>query len=717
MLAATPLCALTQAPLVRLAQPIDETRVVTLAGNVHPLARGDFDQGAVSGETRLERLLLVLVPTAAQQSALDTLVEAQHNPGSPLFHHWLTPAEYGTRFGVSAQDRARVTAWLASHGFQVEEIPAGRRLVIFSGTAGQVTEAFHTEIHRYRVNGAEHLANALNPQIPVALAGMVGGVVSLHDFRRKSQIKARKAMGTKPEYSSGSTHYLFPGDFAAIYDLNSLYEAGTTGAGTSIAIVGRSNINVGDVAAFREIAALAANTPAVILAGADPGLVKGDQDEATLDVEWSGAVAPGAVVKLVAGASTATTDGVDLAAQYAVNHAVAPVVSTSYGSCEREMSATELNFYDALWEQAASQGMSVFVASGDAGAADCDSATEASGSGAGVNGLCSSPYATCVGGTEFNEGSVPGRYWAGSNSGSYASALSYIPEEAWNESALDGGTGLWATGGGESEVYAAPAWQEGVIWTDHAMRAVPDVALAAAEHDGYVVAENGSHWVVSGTSVAAPSFAGVMALVVQANRGTGQGSANAGLYALVNAELSPFHTTESGNNSVPGVLGFTASGAAYNQATGLGSVDGAVLVSEWGTGGGTGKPAAALTLKAQSSLVVAQGASTTMSLTVETGGSFSGPVRLQVSGLPAGVTAKWSANPVTPAASVSTNQGLLTLTVSPTARAGSTSLVVTATGDGLTASQNLTLQVQQTVIRLHPRVGSQCGFCLGPRPL
>jgi subtilase family serine protease len=777
----------------RIAAPIDEVQVVTLEGNVHPLARGEFDLGAVGEETPLGRMILLLEPTTSQQAELDALVEAQHDPGSPLFHRWLTPAEFGARFGASQQNLARVAGWLEGQGFTVEEIAASNRLIVFSGTAGQVDEAFHAAIHRYRVGSAEHIANAENPRIPASLAGIVGGVVSLHDFRRTPEMSARSRLAAPPQYSSGSTHYLFPADFAAIYDLNPLYSAGTTGAGTSIAIVGRSNINLSDVAQFRAMAGLAASQPAVILAGADPGLVTGDQDEATLDVEWSGAVAQAAAVKLVVGDSSATTDGVDLSAEYIVNHAAAPVVSTSYGSCEQQMGTTELAFYNSLWEQAASQGMSAFVASGDAGAAGCDVGSDSYGSGAVVNGLCSSTYATCVGGTEFNEGSNPAQYWSAANSAGYGSALGYMPEEAWNESALEGGTGLWATGGGASSVYAQPAWQKGVSGASGGMRAVPDVALSAAGHDGYMIAENGSYWIISGTSAASPSFAGMMALVVQSQGGAGQGNANAGLYPLLDAPRNPFHATQLGNNSVPGVTGFTAGGAAYNLATGLGSVDGALLVSSWGaetdeaasvdfaltasTGGGTaaigdtvafainatasgaarsaialtatapagitvavapssivpgtaatvtvaaGSTAAtgaqslvitgtdasgaqsvpyALTVTAPptltltaaaSSIAVARGASSTVSFTAATGGPFSGSIGLAVSGLPAGVTAKWSANPIAPATGASANQVTLTLYASALARVGSAGIAVAATGGGLRAAQTVTVQV------------------------
>ncbi len=565
------------------AAAIDESHRVTLAGNVPLPARSGIDEGAIPPGTRLDRLLLVLRSSPQQQSALDELVNAQQDPYSPLDHRWLTPEEFGARFGAGNEQLAQVAGWLTAHGFTVDEIPAGRRLVIFSGTAGQVLSAFHTELHRYRVNGAEHIANAQDPQIPAALAGVVEGVVSLHDFRRQSEIRTRSLLDAEPEYTAGSTHYLFPADFATIYDLDPLYSAGTDGAGSSTAIAGRSNIDPGDVATFRSIAGLPANTPAVIVDGTNPGLAGSDQLESTLDVEWSGAVAPMAEVNLVIAASTAATDGVDLASAYIVNHAAAPVVSVSYGSCEQDMGSAELAFYNALWEQAASQGMSVFVASGDAGAAGCQAGGDSMGSQAAVNGLCSSPYATCVGGTEFNEGTDPAQYWSAANAANYGSALSYIPEEVWNESALNGGTDLWASGGGMSVVYAQPEWQAGTSGAGAAnrMRAVPDVALSAADHDGYFMVEGGTYWIVSGTSVAAPAFAGVMDLVVNKHGGTGQGHANPGFYSLAAAANSPFHATGQGNNSVPGVAGFTANGAAYNLATGLGSVDAALLVNGW----------------------------------------------------------------------------------------------------------------------------------------
>lgn len=703
---------------------LDESKAITLPGNVHPLARPEFRLSPVDPRTRLDRMMLLLKPSPARQSALEGLLAAQQNPASPLYHRWLTPAQYGELFGAAPQDIARVTAWLTGHGFLVEDVPPSRRIIVFTGSAAQVAETFHTEIHLYRVTGALHIANAENPQIPSTLESAVAAVVSLNDFRHRSEIASRKplaltrSISTRPQagqsrgagadrplFNSGVSHSLFPADFATIYDLVPVYSAGASGAGAGIAIPARSNIVTGDVAAFRSTANLAANPPAVILAGVDPGLVAADQDEATLDAEWAGAVAPSARVKLVVAASTATTDGIDLAAEYIVDHVLAPVVSVSYGSCEQEMGATELAFYNRLWEQAASQGMSVFVASGDAGAAGCSAGSDAAGSAAAVNGLCTSPYATCVGGTEFDEGSDPGRYWSAANGAQQNSALQYIPEVVWNESGLNGGAGLWASGGGASLVGAQPAWQTGLSGVASAagMRAVPDVALSAAAHDGYVVFENGSYWVVSGTSAASPAFAGLMALIVS-RMGEGQGSANQGLYALKSAEVDPFHATPAGNNSVPGVTGFAANGAAFSLATGLGSVDGALLVNTWAAM----KPAASLTLSISAEALVLNGGSSSLGLSAATGGMFSGQIAFSVSGLPAGVTAEWSANAASTLAGATSTLATLTLRSSARALPGSYSITVSVTGGGLADSRRITITIPRPARCRYGLLNARC---------
>jgi subtilase family serine protease len=271
--------------------------------------------------------------------------------------------------------------------------------------------------------------------------------------------------------------------------------------------------------------------------------------------------------------------------------------------------------------------------------------------------------------------------------------LGYIPETVWNESGNSGGAWLWASGGGVSQVYKQPAWQNGVNGAAAAngMRAVPDVSLSAASHDGYIISENGSNWIVSGTSAAAPSFAAMMALVVEASGGMGQGNANTSLYPLAASASSPFHATTQGNNSVPGVAGFTAGGQTYNLATGLGSVDAALLVSSFAS---AATPPPTLSFAAvPSPIVILQGSAGSVQLTAATGGSFTGDVTLSVAGLPAGVSVVWSNNPIVPQAG--TGSATLTLSASPLAQAASASVVITAQGSGLTATRQVTLQVEQ----------------------
>jgi pseudomonalisin len=721
------------APVSRpvLARPtpvIDEKNAVTIPGNVHPLARPEFRISPVDPRARLDRMLLLLKPSPARHAALNELIAAQQNPASTLYHHWLTPAQYGQLFGAAPEDIAQVKAWLSGHGFMIEDVAPGRRVVVFAGSAAQVADTFHTGMNLYRIGGTLHVANSENPQIPAVLQSVVAGVVSLNDFRKRSEIASRKPLpasrstplspqavpslrpgvakpAAQPLFDSGGSHYLFPADFATIYDLNPVYSAGTTGTGASIAIAARSNIVPGDVTAFRSTAGLGPSQPEVIFAGFDPGLVAGDQEEATLDVEWSGAVAPSAAVKLVIAASTATTDGIDLAAEYMVDHALAPVVSVSYGGCEQEMGATELAFYNGLWEQAASQGMSVFVASGDSGAAGCSAGSDSSGSGAAVNGLCASPYATCVGGTELNEGSDPSRYWSAANGAQQNSATQYIPEVVWNESGLNGGAGLWASGGGASLVSTQPAWQSGMSGATAAagMRAVPDVALSAAAHDGYILFENGSYVAVSGTSAASTAFAGMMALVV-GRLGEGQGSANQRLYALKSAEIDPFHATLAGNNSVPGVAGFPANGAPFSLATGLGSVDGALLVDEWAAM----VQVPSLALSVTPDAIVLNGGSVSLQLAAVTGGSFSGQIAFSVTGLPAGVTAGWSSGAVAIAAGASLTPVTLTLRSSARTIPGSYGITVAVTGGGLAAARRVTVTIPRPGRCRYGLLNSRC---------
>jgi len=690
---------------MRVTRVIDDAVTLARPGNRHPLARPEFDAGKAPEETRMDRMILLLQPDRAQQEALEALLQAQQDPQSPEYQRWLTPEDFGQRFGVSESDLQQIVQWLTSHGFQVETPAASRRQIVFSGTAGEVQTAFHTEIHTYNVNGRRHYANAQDPQIPEALAEVVAGVVSLHDFQSEpAHQPAEPAEAAAPNFTSGGSHYLAPADFATIYDVTGLYSQSINGSGQTVAVAGRSNVKLSDVQSFRSQFGLPANNPSVVLNGPDPGVIAGgEQGEATLDVEWSGATAPKASVQFVVSASTSTSDGVALSSQYIVNHNLAPVMTLSFGSCEAALGSSGNQFWNSLWQQAAAEGMTVFVSAGDSGAAGCaDPSSGTATGGAGVNGLCSSPYSTCVGGTQFADTSNPNAYWSASSSaGTYASALSYIPEAVWNQSGTtSGGSQLWATGGGASQVYTKPSWQTGPGVPADGRRDVPDLSLTASTHDGYLVTMNGALYVFGGTSAPTPSLGGLMTLAIQ-KAGARLGNANPALYALAvkqaSAGAAVFHAVTSGNNSVPGQTGFNA-GAGYDLATGLGSVDTTLLVNHWGD---VKTPSPSFQFSASAgSLSFTRGLSGAITLNVAVSGGFSSAVALSAGTLPSGLTASF-----TPASLAAPGSGASTLKISSTATTtpGTYNLTISATGGGLTQTAPLAVTVQPN-----------CSYALNP---
>jgi subtilase family serine protease len=678
---------------------VDDNDTVTIHGNVHPNARPEFDLGPTDKKLRCDRIVLVLAPRSNGRQTVDDLLRAQHDPASPLYHQWLTPAEFGQRFGISDDDLADVTAWLQRSGFTIDEVAPGRLWINFSGTVGDVERGLHTSMHDYEVGGKVHHANAIDPQIPRGLADIVKGVLTLNDFGRSPMNLGIKPV---PEFTSSTgNHYLAPADFAKIYNVNPLYTAGITGSGQTVAIVGRTDISLADVQYFRSYFGLPANDPVFVHNGTDPGdLGGGEEGEADLDVEWAGAVAKNATVKFVISKSTTTTDGVDLSAQYIVNNNVAKVMSTSFGQCESSMGTTENNFYSNLWSQASAQGITAFVSAGDSGASGCDGGSATTGTGRAVSGLSSTPYNVAVGGTQLNDTANPSAYWSSTtNSTDKSSVLSYVPEIAWNESGTQtGGSGLWSTGGGVSTIYAKPSWQACVGVPADGKRDVPDVALSAASHDGYLVIQGHTSTVsglgaVGGTSASSPSFAGLMALVVQ-KTGVGQGNANTTFYRLANAQYASggaviFHDVQSGNNSVPGVTGFSC-GTGYDAATGVGTVDANALVNNWG--GST--PTPDFTISASpNSLTLAPNTSGASTISTTVSGGFNSAISLSASGVPAGASVSFS-----PTSIAAPGSGSSTMTVSSgSAAAGTYTITVTGTGGSKTHTASVTLTVGSAV--------------------
>jgi hypothetical protein len=676
---------------------VDDNDTVAIPGNVHPNARAQNDAGPTDQNLRYERMILVLNPRPNSKERPDQVLAQLYDSNSSQYHHWLTPQDYAKHFGVTDDDLADVTAWLQRRGFSIDEVGAGRGWINFSGTVGQVERAFKTQIHEFKVNGKNYHANTSDPQIPRALTDIVGGVATLHNFPKQS-LSVNRHPVSMPEYTSGTSHYVAPADFSTIYNTNALYSAGVNGSGQTIAIVGRTDIALADVQYFRSFFGLPANDPQFVHNGTDPGnLGSGEEGEADLDVEWSGAVAPNATIKFVISASTQTTDGVDLSAQYIVNNNLAPVMSTSFGQCESSMGSTETTFYNNLWSQAASQGISSFVSSGDSGAAGCNGGSDTTGSGKAVSGLASTPYNIAVGGAQFNDTASPSTYWnSTNNSTNQSSAKSYIPEIAWNESAnVSGGSGLWASAGGVSTLYAKPSWQACVGVPADGKRDVPDVALTAAGHDGYLVIQGHTSTVsglgaVGGTSASSPSFAGLMALVVQ-KTGTRQGNANTKFYSLANAQYSGtpgaatiFHDVTSGNNSVPGVTGFNC-GTGYDAVTGVGTVDANAMVNNW-----NGTATSDFSISASPTAVsIAQGAAGSSSITTSISGTFNSAISLSATGAPSGTTVSFSPASI---AAPGNGSSTMTITVGSSTATGNYTITVTGTG-GVSHSTNVSLTV------------------------
>ena len=618
-------------PRLRIVLPIDETRLVRLRGNTHPLARPEFDKGLIDPQLPMERMLLLLRRSPEQEAALEAFMARQLDPQSADFHHWLEPVEFGQLYGPSEADIATVTNWLQNHGFTVDKVSNGRVFMEFSGTAALVQKAFHTEIHRYSVKGVEHIANNSDPSIPEALSPVVAGVVSLNNFfakplhrdlgafRRDSKTgkwtPEDESVVTRPLFNvSGSTFELVsPYDFATIYNVLPLWTAGIDGTGQTIAIAGRSDISLTDVANFRSAFGLPIKAPTIIVNGTDPGVPSADdQVENTLDVEWSGAVAKGATIKFVTTASTDTTDGAVVSALYIIDNKVAPIMSFSYGNCELAEGTAGNAANNSMWQEGATLGISEFVASGDQGSAACDGGYAApykAEYGLAVSGPSSTPYDVAVGGTDFTWANT---YWSTTNAANGSSALGYIPEVPWNDTCASvdvdtlygftpangiddqedacqymlvnnfdlglvnvvGGTGgksacttpssdtVASCSGG----YAKPSWQTGTGVPADSKRDVPDVSLFASNgalNTAYVICDSESTpctfsianddfaQAVGGTSVASPAMAGIMALVLQQIGGTAQGLPNSVFYTLAAKDnLTNCNTiTVAGGNS------------------------------------------------------------------------------------------------------------------------------------------------------------------------
>src|SRR6266851_5594236 len=660
--------------------PVEPANLVSLTGHHPAWASVQNDLGAVPPDLLLGHLEFVLARSPQLQQAFDQFLREQLDPSSPNFHHWFTPVEVGERFGASQHDLDSITNWLQSQNLHLDSIANSRVRIQFSGPASAIANAFGAEMHYYLVDGEQRFSISAEPQIPVALAGIIKSISGLYTINIRPlhgsgavQVPARNMVwdshGTVvPDLTTSSgKHYLTPGDFATIYDLNT---ASFNGAGQTIAVIGLSRVDAQDITNLQSLTGLNPQAPTEIIPplGSDPGPAETsppasgspseDQLEATLDVSRATSVAPGATIDLVVSANSG--GGITTATQYVVDtHPVpAHIMNISFGACEGAVNQAEANFWDSLFSQASAEGISVFVSSGDAGAAGCDIffSTPSASQSLSTNFLCASSHVTCVGGTEFADFNNPRQYWAPtSNSFTLESALGYIPEGGWNEP--QNGSNLpqaAASGGGVSTFIATPSWQTGTGVPGTQGRYTPDIAFSASAHDGYfacfaaagygcVVQPNGTFSFVFffGTSAAAPGMAGITALLNQ-KYGAPQGELNSRLYSLAAApsnnvfqDITVASSAVSGctltipsmcNNSTPsptsqmgGLSGYLI-GTGYDEVTGLGSIDVANLLDHW---------------------VVAQSATSVSSnLNPATGGvsvTFTATVTSLVNGAPSGI--------------------------------------------------------------------------------
>jgi len=606
--------------------PASSDSQVALSGSVTPHVRAASALGRLPGETAMHGMSMVLKPTAAQQAALNQLLADQQNPASPDYHRWLTPEQFGARFGVADEDLQIIENWLTSRGFTVDSVSPSRNRIVFSGTASAVELAFSTSMQRFRDAQEDFIANSTEASLPASLATVVSGVTGLNSYRMLPP--PRPQLSASPDYTTnaGATHYLVPWDIRQIYDMNSLIGQGFDGTGVKIGVLGQSAVDTNQLDYFQQKTGQPTKLPTMMLVP-NTGVsnrVSGDEGESELDLEYASGSAPGASTVFVYTGCTQTTsataldrtkvscnnNGVFDSMIYAIQNNVAPILSLSYGTCEAGAgyAATVL---EPILAQGSSQGQTVVVASGDWGPVACETLTgtrktigTVAMDGISVSYPASSPNVTAVGGTMLS--SSASTYWLSTNNSYGGSAIGYMPEVAWNDTAQY--QALSASGGGASSLFGKPSWQTGSgVPADNA-RDIPDVSLpASVQTNAYLVCMGdtktpctaGNSWsgtgsLVGGTSAAAPNFAAMLALIEQANGVSGLGNINASLYTLAreaNAS-SIFHDITSGNNivacqggtpgcsstepTVQGTMGSSA-GTGYDLVTGLGSLDGAQL--------------------------------------------------------------------------------------------------------------------------------------------
>lgn len=620
------LCSLpvfAQGPAPRLGKGITDSARVVLPKSRTPRVHAAQDLGPVSPDMRVPGITLVFRRSGMQETALEALLAAQQDPASPQYHRWLTPETFAARFGVAEEDIATAQSWLVSHGFHIDNVARSRDRITFSGTAAQVQAAFGAELHHYRAEGELHFAPQSDLSLPAELASVTSAVLHISDFRPKPAVKPMT--GALPDFTSfpAQAHYLGPNDVRTMYDVSSKSD----GTGQRVAIVGQTYVNIDNtpssVYTFEMGLTGAVRNPinAVLVPGSGVEAISpGDESESEIDLEYASGIAQNANIFFVFVGANQNYSVFD-ALSFAITQRVAPVVSISYGVCEPLLTPSDLDQYNALFEEASAQGQTLIAASGDSGSTAC--APDSSAQGAtpveqqelSVNFPASSPNVTAVGGTQMAAGTFAAgssTYWSNATGiDTTSSLLSYVPEVAWNEGSAS--RGIVAGGGGASGHFSRPTWQStNSDMPAGAYRLLPDIALQSSiASPGFLMCSsdpamlsaegqtsscsngflgsNDKYTIAGGTSFAAPIFAGFVALLNQAENANGQGNINPELYSLAATSPSIFHDINSG--TIACVVGASDCGTAaqsayaatsgYDEATGLGSIDGSALITAW----------------------------------------------------------------------------------------------------------------------------------------
>ncbi len=470
-----------------ITQQIDNSRLTTLAGNTRPEINALNDRGEVNPDLQLNHMLLLLQRSPEQEKALEQFIEEQHNPNSPLFQHWIQAAEFGQRFGLAQSDTDKITEWLESYGLKVEHVYPNQILIDYSGTASQIENAFHIQLHNYLINGELRMANTSDPRIPTALAKAIVGPLYLNNFHPQAMhqrlhgahISPTAGGSFQPDYTAGGELPLVPWDLEKIYNIAPLYSQSTpiTGTGTTIMLVEDTNqwnclpgnpavpanggYNVcaatSDWAVFRNTLGLprygnpvfkennpgsteSTNCTAPSTGSGYPhnSGINSDDVEASIDVQWASAGAPNATIVNAACADPSGGFGGLTAIQNTLNRPNedgVDVISMSYGEPETTSGATLNAAFNTTFQQAVTAGLGIFVSSGDSLVAANDRNRASATHGIQISGWMSSPYDVSVGGLDFADTYLGenNEYWNPSNNVFYGSAKSYIMEQPWND--------------------------------------------------------------------------------------------------------------------------------------------------------------------------------------------------------------------------------------------------------------------------------------------